>query len=144
MEASALCSTVKQLLWSMLVVAFTYGCGLAVAASEASLTGADQIPEVATSASGNATINVGPDKSVTGSITTSAIAGTAAHIHIGKVGENGPVIITLTKTGDDLWSVRAGVVLTDSQIESYKSGQLYIDVHSAAHPSGEIRGQISP
>jgi hypothetical protein len=143
-NTSALCSTVKQVLWSILVVAFTYGYGIAVAASEANLTGADQIPEVATSASGDATINVGPDKSVTGSITTSGIAGTAAHVHVGKVGDSGPPIIALTKTGDDLWSIPAGVVLTDSQFESYKAGQLYVDVHSATHQSGEIRGQISP
>lgn len=140
---AALCS-VKQLLWSVLALAFTYACGVAVAASNASLTGADQIPEVATSASGNATINVGSDKSVTGSITTSGIVGTEAHIHVGKAGATGPAIVTLTKTGDDIWLIPAGAVLSDSQFESYKAGELYVDVHSAAHHSGEIRAQLSP
>ena len=144
MNAAAWLSTLKQSLWSVLIVAFTYTFGVAIAASEASLTGSDQIPAVATSASGNATINVGPDKSVTGTITTSGLAGTAVHIHVGKAGDTGPAIISLTKTGDDLWSVPAGAVLTDSQFESYKAGELYIDVHSAAHHSGELRGQIRP
>jgi hypothetical protein len=137
-------STIKQCLWGGLAIALTYACGFAIAASEANLSGGNQVPEVATSASGNATINVGFDKSVTGSITTSGIAATAVHIHVGKAGETGPVIIALTKTGDELWSVPAGAVLTDAQLESYKAGELYVDVHSAAHRDGEIRGQVRP
>jgi hypothetical protein len=141
---SAWMSTLKWSLWSVVIVAFTYIFGVAIAASEANLTGSDQIPEVATSASGSATINVGPDKSVTGTITTSGLSGTAVHIHVGKAGDTGPAIISLTKTGDDQWSVPAGAVLTDSQFESYQAGELYIDVHSAAYQAGEIRGQIRP
>jgi hypothetical protein len=67
-----------------------------------------------------------------------------AHIHQGAIGVNGPVLVTLEKTSPMRWSVPAGTKLTDAQIQSYKSGDLYVNVHSAAHKSGEIRLQLTP
>ena len=96
------------------------------------------------SVSNSGTITVGDDKSVKGSVTTSNISGTAAHIHEAEAGKNGGVIIPLTKNGDNGWSVPAGAKLTDAQYESYKKGNLYLNVHTAANPGGEIRGQIKP
>lgn len=112
--------------------------------SEVRLSGKQEVPPVTTSASGNGTITVGPDKSVSGSITTSGVAATAAHIHDGAPGKNGPVIIPLVKISENVWSVPAGVKLTDAQHESYRAGNLYINVHSATHKGGEIRGQLRP
>lgn len=112
--------------------------------TKVTLSGAQQNPPVATSASGSGTITVAADKSVSGSVTTTGVAGTAAHIHVGASGKNGPVIIPLTKTSDDVWSVPAGAKLTDAQYESYKAGDLYVNVHSAANKGGEIRGQLKP
>ena len=109
-----------------------------------SLTGAQQVPALTTSASGSGTITVGADKSVSGSITTSGVAATAAHIHEGAMGVNGPVIVPLTKTSDNVWSVPPGAKLTDAQYESYKAGKLYVNVHSAANKGGEIRAQLKP
>jgi len=40
--------------------------------------------------------------------------------------------------------VPAGSKLTDAQYESYKAGNLYVNVHSAANKGGEIRAQIKP
>jgi len=34
--------------------------------------------------------------------------------------------------------------LTEAQMRSYKAGQLYVNVHSAANKGGEIRGQLEP
>ena len=62
-----------------------------------SLSGAQEVPPVSTSASGNGTITVSPNKSVSGNITVSGMEPTAAHIHEAAQGENGPVIIPLTK-----------------------------------------------
>ena len=110
-----------------------------------SLSGSQEVPAVTTSASGNGTIVVGADKSVSGSVSTTGVAGLAAHIHVGAAGKNGPVIIPLTKGADGTtWSVPAGAKLTDTQYESYKAGDLYVNVHSAAHKGGEIRGQLKP
>jgi CHRD domain len=109
-----------------------------------SLSGDQEVPPVTTSASANGTITVSPNKSVSGSITVSGMQPTAAHIHEGAQGENGAVIIPLTKSSDNTWSVPAGAELTDAQYKSYVAGNLYVNVHSAAHKGGEIRAQLSP
>jgi len=108
------------------------------------LSGSQEIPPVTTSASGTATINVGADKTVRGSVTISGISPTAVHIHEAPAGKNGPIAIPLTQTADNVWSVPEGSKLTDAQHESYKAGNLYYNVHSAAYKGGEIRGQIKP
>ncbi len=108
------------------------------------LSGAQEIPPVTTSATGTGTITVGADKSVSGNVTISGMAVTVAHIHEAAAGKNGPIVFPLTKTSDTVWSVPADVKLTDVQYESYKAGNLYFNIHSAAHKSGEIRGQIKP
>ena len=64
-----------------------------------------------------------------------------AHIHEGAAGANGPVIVPLTKDGDT-YKVPAGAKLTSAQLASFKAGNLYVNVHSAANPGGEIRGQL--
>jgi hypothetical protein len=108
------------------------------------LTGGEETPPVTTSASGTGTIKIGKDKSVGGSIKTKGIDGTVAHIHVGAPGQSGPPIITLEKTSDGVWSVPAGSKLTDEQFASFKSGNLYVNVHSAEHKPGEIRAQLKP
>ncbi|HEY7167252.1 MAG TPA: CHRD domain-containing protein [Candidatus Binatia bacterium] len=109
------------------------------------LTGEEEVPPVKTSATGSGTITIAADKSVSGSVTTKGIEGTAAHIHDGAPDKNGPVIIPLTKGSDNTtWSVPAGAKLTDAQYEAFKAGNLYVNVHSAAHKGGEIRAQLKP
>ena len=121
------------------------GMSMAFAASDAvTLSGNDEVPAVTTSASGNGSVKVADDKTVSGSVTTKGITATAAHIHEGEMGKNGAVVIALTKSGDDKWVVPDGAKLSDAQYESYKAGKLYVNVHSAAHKDGEIRGQLKP
>jgi hypothetical protein len=67
-----------------------------------------------------------------------------AHIHEAAMGKNGPIIVPLTKTDDNTWSVPPGAKLTDAQYASYMAGNLYVNVHSEANPGGEIRGQLLP
>jgi hypothetical protein len=108
------------------------------------LAGSQEVPPVTTSASGKGSIMVGPDGSVSGSVTTSGVDATMAHIHEAPMGQNGPVIVPFAKTADNIWSVPAGAKLTTAQLQSLKSGNLYINVHSAANKGGEIRGQLKP
>jgi hypothetical protein len=108
------------------------------------LTGAEETPPVASSGSGHGTIKIARDKSVSGSIKTSGIEGTVAHIHVGAPGQSGPPIITLTKAPDGTWKVPPGSKLTDDQYASYRSGNLYVNIHSDEHKSGEIRAQLKP
>jgi hypothetical protein len=108
------------------------------------LSGNQEIPPVTTPASGTGTFTVGADKSVSGNVTISGMSATVAHIHEAAAGATGSIIIPLTKISDNVWAVPAGAKLTDAQHESYKAGNLYYNVHSAAYKSGEIRGQIKP
>ncbi len=108
------------------------------------LTGAEEMPPVTTSASGTGAITISAHKSVSGTIKTAGINGTMAHIHVGAPGQNGPPIITLSKGAGGVWSVPAGSKLTDEQYASFKAGNLYVNVHSAEHKPGEIRGQLKP
>jgi hypothetical protein len=151
-EGGAQMNTVPQTIRALSVAStitfFMFAWPIAMATSaeglKVSLSGDQEVPPVSTSASGNGTITVSPNKSVTGNITVSGMEPTAAHIHEAARGENGPVIIPLTKSSDTTWSIPAGAKLTDAQYKSYLAGNLYVNVHSAAHKGGEIRAQLSP
>jgi CHRD domain len=119
------------------------------------LSGSQEVPPVSGTASGTADILISPSKcqtatsggwctAVTGTVTTSGVTGTAAHIHQGKAGQNGPVIIPLVKKDDNTWTVPPFTYLTDAQYIAYIDGDLYVNVHSAANPGGQIRGQLKP
>lgn len=124
---------------------FSASAGIAAAAdAQLELSGTHEVPPIQTKAMGQGTVTVGADKSVSGGVTTSNLAGTMAHIHEAAAGKNGPVIIPLTKKGDNEWMVPDGAKLTDEQYKSYEAGNLYVNVHSAAHKGGEIRAQIKP
>lgn len=136
---------VSHLSTVLMAAAFAVASAVAFSADvKLKLTGAEETPPVTTSAVGSGTITIGADKTVSGSIKTTGIEGIAAHIHTGAVGQSGPPIITLTKGSDGEWLVPAGSKLTDEQFADYKAGNLYLNVHSAEHKSGEIRAQLKP
>lgn len=113
-------------------------------AAGAAMTGEAEVPPVTTKASGISTIKVAEDRSVSGSVKVEGMTPTAAHIHQGASGSNGPVIITLSKASERTFNVPADAKLTDAQYGAYKKGNLYVNVHSAAHPGGEVRVQMKP
>ena len=86
---------------------------------------------------------------------------TAAHIHVGKVGENGDIAVVLFEsppdnaTGPiegtfaqeifavaDLQGPMQGKSISDL-VRAMQNGETYVNVHTEAFPDGEIRGQIS-
>lgn len=145
-------SGTRRLLLSVAVASalIAGGCGTMNRSSDRSMSqghnvvlqGSQEVPAVNTSASGSGVITIRPDRSVSGSITTRGINATAAHIHEAAAGANGPVVVPLTKSGENVWSVPAGANLSEAQYASHRAGKLYVNVHSAANPGGEIRGQI--
>jgi hypothetical protein len=110
-------------------------------ATSVKLSGGEEVPPV--TGSGSGTIRVNADGTVTGSVTTTGVEGTMAHIHQGAKGQNGPVIIPLTKSGDT-YTVPAGAKLNEAQMKAYKEGGLYVNVHTAKNKGGEVRGQLTP
>jgi hypothetical protein len=137
--------TRRPLARALAVAAIALGAQAAFAADvKVALSGDQEVPPITTQAKGSGTITVKDDKSVSGSVTFSGLAPTAAHIHEAAAGKNGGVIIPLTKSGDNMFAVPAGAKLTDAQFASFKKGDLYVNVHTAANPGGEIRGQLKP
>ena len=65
------------------------------------LLGANEVPPVATTASGSGNVTIKADGSVTVRVMVSGMTATAAHIHEAAAGVNGPVIVPFTKTADN-------------------------------------------
>ena len=129
---------------SLVLVALVSGCASmgGGTTSQVTLYGTQENPPVNTSATGSGRITVGDDGSISGSFTTTGVKAIAAHIHMGNAGRNGKVIIPLTRTSDNSWAVPEGAKLTPEQHKAFKAYGLYVNVHSAAHKGGEIRGQL--
>jgi len=111
---------------------------------KAKLTGDQEVPPVASLASGTAVFLLRPNGTISGMVATEHIDGVAAHIHQAPPDQNGPVVIPLNKADDHKWRLPRGARLTREQIEALKRGELYVNVHSKDHPGGEIRGRLAP
>ena len=68
----------------------------------------------------------------------------AAHIHTGRIGTNGDVLVALEQSMDDMtmWMTPEGTMIDEDILAVLVSGGHYVNVHSPDFPSGEIRGQI--
>jgi len=107
------------------------------------LYGSSEVPPVQTQAYGTAVVNIAADRSVTVTLSVIGMAPTAAHIHEGAAGTNGPVIVPLNKITGDSFTAPDNAKLTEAQYAAYKAGNLYLNVHSAKYPGGEVRSQIA-
>ena len=107
------------------------------------LAGTNEVPSVSTTATGTGTIKIAADGGVSGSITVAGMEPTMGHIHQGAVGVNGPVIVPFVQSGNT-FTAPPGAKLTETQMAAYRAGNLYVNVHSAAHPAGQIRAQLKP
>jgi hypothetical protein len=127
------------------------------------LTGAGENPAVNTGAFGSATVTVDMrNRTVTYEVTVynlpSGVA--ASHIHIGAIGTNGPVVVNLAPpvpasnefafsgtVKDTEFVINAGtqnigIRSADDTFQAILGNNSYVNVHSAANPAGEIRGQL--
>jgi len=110
------------------------------------LSGEQEVPAVTTDASGDgyALVNTN-DYSVELQVLTSGVSdASAAHIHTGVAGENGPVLAPLVQDSDDMnrWMSSTGLMIDADIFSVLASGGHYVNIHTPANPSGEIRGQI--
>jgi hypothetical protein len=106
------------------------------------LNGHEQVPANASNALGSGTVTVDRDShTLIVSVFTSGVVETAVHLHNAAPGFAGPVLVTLGRIGTStIWAGSA--TLSDAQWEDIKRGNFYLDVHSAAFPVGELRGQL--
>jgi len=117
---------------------------------KATLSGNDYVPAVTTSAKGEAIFELSEDgKELSYNIIVTDIKNvTAAHIHQGKKGENGPPVALIDIKGEkgkitvnELMGSLKGKTVNDL-IEQIEAGNAYVNIHTGKHPDGEIRGQI--
>jgi CHRD domain-containing protein len=111
----------------------------------AKLTAAEEVPAQVvknTKATGSFTLDV-TGKKGTFTLKFSGLTGpaTAAHIHLGGMGKAGPVVVPLC--GPCKSPVKGTATLTAALLKDLKTHKLYVNVHTAKNPNGEIRGQLS-
>ena len=128
----------------------------------ATLDGTKEVPPVDANATGSAGFSQPHLNNMSYGIQLSDLEKvTAAHIHLGKEGENGPVIVTLFKADNDtgtglingqlvggsisndkLEGPLAGKAVEVDLIKAIQDGEAYVNVHTTDSPNGAIRGQI--
>ncbi len=115
----------------------------------ATLSGNQETPPVTTDASGDASFTLDPALNLLQyTVAVTDIVGTtASHIHLAPVGKNGPIIFGLFSAAqgvlDATHPLGGGLPLSGKNLVDLLTGYYYVNVHTAANPSGEIRGQIT-
>ena len=119
------------------------------------LSGSKEVPPVQTDATGVIEITPMGADSIAYSVNATNIEGvTAGHMHLGKQGENGPIVVTLfnydspmngvsesgTITADKLEGPMAGTQISDLAAAG-ANGTIYFNIHTEQNLDGEIRGQ---
>jgi hypothetical protein len=132
---------------------------------QARLTGDQEVPAVQTDTTGRFEVLVNTDATA-GEYTLRVHSGvrvTQSHFHCGAAGVNGPVIVFLAGFRGEGWDVDgkwvsnatitdANVILTTTPcgatlatiLDAARHGNVYVNVHSVAHPGGVARGQLEP
>ncbi|MCA0015113.1 CHRD domain-containing protein [Mesorhizobium sp. B292B1B] len=110
---------------------------------KATLDGSQQSPPVTTKGKGTATFTFDTaKKKLSWNVKYSGLSGpaTAAHIHgPAAMGENADPVIPFKKLKSP---IKGSATLTDTQVTDLEAGKYYVNIHTAAHKDGEIRGQI--
>jgi hypothetical protein len=111
---------------------------------KATLDGKAEVP--ATTSSGTGTADVDYDaasKKLSWKVTYSGLTGpaTAAHFHgPAETGKNANPAVPIPNIASS--PVEGSATLTDAQAADLLAGKYYINIHTAANPAGEIRGQV--
>ena len=111
---------------------------------KADLKGSNEVPPNDKTGSGSVTLTLDTATkklSWSGTITGLSANPTAAHFHgPAEAGKNAGVIVPIGNPGAKL---EGSAELTDAQMGDLLAGRVYVNVHTAAHPGGELRGQVT-
>jgi len=112
---------------------------------KATLDSKSEVPANASAGTGTADIDYDPSsKKLSWKLTYSGLSGpaTAAHFHgPAEAGKNAVVAVAIPNAGTS--PVEGSATLTDAQAADLAAGKYYINIHTAANPGGEIRGQVT-
>ncbi|MCM2310347.1 MAG: CHRD domain-containing protein [Steroidobacteraceae bacterium] len=114
---------------------------------EVRVSASEELPATPSRASGAASLDVNlATGAISGALVLTGMTATAAHIHTGFAGQNGPVLVGLVEdaSAPGTWRVPANTSLAPTSVDELLDARLYLNAHSTAHPGGEIRGQIAP
>ena len=130
------------------LLSFTSRSRAATTTFKASINGSSEVPPNTTAGTGSATVTLDPDgNKITWNVTFSGLTGPATAVHIhgpAPAGKNAGVMIWLSEKGKPAASpVTGSGTLTAAQVSDLTNGQCYVNVHTAANPGGEIRGQLA-
>ncbi len=109
----------------------------------ATLSGTKEVPPNSSGGSGSAKVNLSGN-SLSWTITYSGTTGpvTAGHFHgPAAAGANAGVVVPFA--GPLASPIIGSATLTDAQVADLKAGKWYVNLHTAAHPGGELRGQVN-
>ena len=107
----------------------------------ATLSGAKEVPANSSTAAGTATLVFNKTtKMFTIAVVHSGLTPTGGHIHKGAVGTNGGVVFGFTSLPSPI--SYTSVALTAEQEADLNAGLYYVNLHTAAFPGGEIRGNL--
>ncbi|MFH0299622.1 CHRD domain-containing protein [Bradyrhizobium sp. 31Argb] len=108
------------------------------------LDGKSEVPPNSSSGTGTADVDYDPaTKKLSWKVTYSGLTGpaTAAHFHgPAEAGKNGGVAVPIPNIASS--PAEGSATLTDTQAADFLAGKYYVNVHTAANPGGEIRGQV--
>jgi len=112
---------------------------------KATLDGKSEVPPNASTGTGTADIDYdAATKKLSWKLTYSGLSGpaTAAHFHgPAEPGKNAGVAVAIPNAIED--PAEGSAILTDAQAADLMAGKYYVNVHTAANPGGEIRGQVT-
>jgi CHRD domain len=139
-------STIRTMLVTLALGATVVFAGPAFAEKmKATLDGKSEVPAVTTSGTGTADIDYdAATKKLTWKVTYSGLSGpaTAAHFHgPAEPGKNAGVAVAIPNATSS--PAEGSATLTDAQAADLVAGKYYVNVHTAANPGGEIRGQVT-